>query len=57
MSRNYNLLMMEKPNAPRKRATLLHFKHKQVYSKDKTSKDAGRTNIDRLLYISVESRI
>lgn len=45
MSRNYNLLMMKKPNAPSKLAILLHLKHKQVHTKDKMSKDVARTNI------------
>lgn len=57
MSRNYNLLMMEKPNAPSELATLLPFKYKQDHTKDKMRKDAGRTDIARLLYIHVESRI
>lgn len=37
-------------------ATLLHFTYKPVYTKDKMSKDVGRTNIARLLYIHIESR-
>lgn len=57
MSRNYSLLMMEKPNVPSELATLVHFKYKQVYTEDKKSKDGGRANIARLLYIHVESRI
>lgn len=57
MSRNYSLLMMEKPNVPSELATLVHFKYKQVYTEDKRSKDGGRANIARLLYIHVESRI
>lgn len=44
MSRNYKLLMMEKPNATSKLATPPHFKYKQVYTKDKMSKDGARTN-------------
>lgn len=45
MSRNYNLLMMEKPNAPSKLAILLHLKYKEVHTKDKMRKDVARTNI------------
>lgn len=32
----------------------MHFKYKQVFTKDKMSKDDGRANIDRLLYIHIE---
>ena len=50
MSSNYNLLMMEKPNAPCELATPLHFKHKQVYTKAKMSKDVARTYCQIHLY-------
>lgn len=53
MSRNYNLLMMEKPNAPGKLATLWHFKCKQVYTKDKMSKNIARTKILSDSFISM----
>lgn len=42
MSSNYNLLMMEKANAPCELATPLHFKYNQVYTKAKMRKDVAR---------------
>lgn len=50
MSSNYNLLMMEKPNAPCELAMPLHFKYKQVYTKAKMSKDVARTYCQIHLY-------
>lgn len=50
MSRNYSLLMMEKPNVPSELATLVHFKYKQVYTEDKKSKEvAGHTLPDSFI--------
>lgn len=53
MSRNYNLLMMGKSNAPSELATSLHFRYNLIYTKDKKSKDVVRTNILPDSYISM----